>query len=173
MASEPAVEVAPKDTSPARHTPSTDLLPELQAADISRRPLHFTDLPRELQKEIVSHAPQADLICLCLVSKHFRDLAAAELYKHFHIVFPDDDDPYESPVDGLASGLNTFATSEYDYAKHVKDVSLDTLSAGEKAELSYKDYLAEESCGKFLNTLVLLMLRKAKTLEKLRYVAPA
>lgn len=174
MASDPAAAAAPQDTSTTRPPPSTDLPPEMQAGNNSRQPLYFSGLPQELQKEIVSHVPQADLICLCLVSKHFRDLAAAELYKHFHIVFPDDDDPtYESPVDGLANGLETFATSDYDYARHVRDVSLDTLSAGDKAELSYKSYLASQSCGKFMNTLVLLMLRKANTLEKLRYVAPA
>lgn len=146
---------------------------ELQGKTTAR-PLNFTQLPRELQKEIVSHIPQTDLICMCLVSKHFRNLAAAELYRHFHIVFPDEDDPaYESPVDGLANGLETFATSDYDYAKHLRDVSLDTLSAGDKAEISYKQYLSSQSCGKFMNTLVLLMLRKAKALEKLRYVAPA
>lgn len=151
MASEPAVEAS---QGPAR------------------KPLHFTDLPRELQQEIVSHVPQHDLICLCLVSRHFRDLAAAELYRNFNIIFPDDDDPaYDSPVDGLANGLETFATSDYDYAKHLRDVSLDTVSAGDKAELSYKHYLATQSCGKFMNTLILLMLRKAKALEKLRYVA--
>lgn len=138
---------------------------------VARQPLRFADLPGELQQEIVSHVPQHDLICLCLVSRRFRDLAAAELYRSFNIIFPDDDDPaYDSPVDGLANGLETFATSDYDYAKHLRDVSLDTVSAGDKAELSYKHYLASQSCGKFMNTLILLMLRKANALEKLRYV---
>lgn len=145
------------------------------AVEPSRRPLtrslHITDLPRELQKEIVSHVPQQDLICLCLVSQHFRDLAAAELYRSFHIIFPDDDDPaYDTPVDGLANGLETFATSDYDYARHLREVSLDTASAGDKAEVSYKQYLASQSCGKFMNTLLLLTLRRAKALEKLRFV---
>lgn len=151
MASEPAVETSTCPPKPG---------------------LHITDLPGELQKEIISHVPQQDLICLCLVSRHFRDLAAAELYRTFHIIFPDDDDvAYESPVDGLASGLETFATSDYNYARHLREVSLDTVSAGDKAELSYKQYLSSQSCGKFMNTLLLLMLRRAKALEKLRFVA--
>lgn len=165
-------------------------------------PLHFTELPRELHKEIVSHVSvdqlpntpsvptplrkprltdlavalqcsQADLICLSLVSKHFHDLSAAELYRNFHIVFPDEDDPaFDSPVDGLAGGLETFVTSEYDYAKHLRDISLDTLSAGIKAEQAYKPYVYNVSCGKFMNTLLLMTLRKAKALEKFRYAEP-
>ncbi|KAI3402165.1 hypothetical protein diail_94 [Diaporthe ilicicola] len=134
--------------------------------------LQFTDLPQELQKEIISHCHQPELICLSLVSKHFRSLAAAELYRNFHIVFPDEDDPaFDSPIDGLAGGLETFVTSDYDYAKHLRDISLDTLSAGDKAETAYKPYLYSVSCGKFLNTLLLLTLRKAKALETLRIKA--
>lgn len=130
------------------------------------------DLPREVQKDIFSHCPQTDLICLALVSKHFHELAAAQLYRNFHIVFPDDDDPaFDSPIDGLAGGLDTFVTSEYDYAKHLRDLSLDTLSAGNKAEAAYKPYLYNVSCGKFMNTLMLLALRKATSLESFRCVA--
>lgn len=128
------------------------------------------ELPVEIQREIVSHCSQSDLICLSLVSKHFRDLAAAQLYRNFHIVFPDEDDPaFDSPIDGLAGGLDTFVTSEYDYAQHLRDISLDTLSAGDKAESAYKAYLYHVSCGKFMNTLLLVTLRKAKALETFRW----
>lgn len=85
-------------------------------------------------------------------------------------MFPDDDDPtYDSPIDGLAGGLDTLVTSEYNYARHLRDLCLDTLSAGDKAESSYKSYLYTVSCGKFLNTLLLLTLRKAKALESFRW----
>jgi len=135
------------------------------------RQLSFFDLPREVQKEIFSHCGQGDLICSSLVSKDFRELAAAQLYRNFHIVFPDDDDPsYDSPIDGLAGGLDTFVTSDYDYAKHLRDLSLDTLSAGDKAETAYKPYLYSVSCGKFLNTLLHLTLKRAKSLEAFRCV---
>ncbi len=113
---------------------------------------------------------QSDWICLSLVSSHFRELAAAHLYRNFHIVFPDDDDKsFDSPIDGLAGGLDTFVTSDYNYAKHLRDISLDTLSTGSKAELAYKSYLFSVSCGKFMNTLLLLTLRKAKSLDTFRW----
>ncbi|KAM0280908.1 hypothetical protein ACHAQH_003797 [Verticillium albo-atrum] len=131
-----------------------------------KAPPDFLDLPIETQNLIFSHCSQGDLICLALVSKHFRDLAAAQLYRNFHIVFPDEDDPaFDSPIDSLAAGLETFATSDYNYARYLRDMSLDTLSAGEKAECAYKPYLYSASCGKFLNTLLLITLRQAKSLE--------
>ena len=48
---------------------------------------------------------------------------------------------------------------------------MDTLSTGTKAEHAYKSYLYSASCGKFLNTLLYLMLKKAKALESFRCVA--
>lgn len=69
----------------------------------------------------------------------------------------------------MAGGLDTFVTSEYNYARHLRDLCLDTLSAGDKAESSYKSYLYTVSCGKFLNTLLLLTLRKAKALDSFRW----
>ncbi|KAF7558822.1 hypothetical protein G7046_g5325 [Stylonectria norvegica] len=130
----------------------------------------FTDLPTETQKEIISHCSQSDLIAVALVSRHFHELASAWLYRNFNIVFPDDDDlNFESPIDGLAGGLDTFTTSDYNYGRHLKDLSLDTLSTGHKAEHAYKSYLYSASCGKFLNTLLYLTLKKAKSLEAFRW----
>lgn len=121
--------------------------------------------------DIHPQASSADLIALSLVCKQFRDLAAEQLYRTFHIVFPDEDDPAnESPIDGLAGGLDTFVTSEYDYAKHLREVILETLSGGEKGERAYRHYLYDVSCGKFMNTLLLLTLRKARALETFKYV---
>lgn len=81
-------------------------------------------------------------------------------------MFPDDDDvSNDSPIDGLAGGLDTFVTSDYNYAQHLKEIILETLSGGAKGEITYKDYLYSVSCGKFMNTLLLLTLRKAKGLE--------
>lgn len=102
---------------------------------------------------------------------------SAKLYRNFHIVFPDDDDiDFGSPIDGLAGGLDTFTTSEYNYAKHLRDLSMDTLSPGRKGELSYQPYLYSATCGKFFNTLLYLTLKKAKFLEGFTFVtntAPA
>lgn len=88
-------------------------------------------------------------------------------------MFPDEDDPeFDSPIDGLAGGLDTFVTSDYNYAKYLRDIALDSLSAGLKGEAAYKDYLFKNSCGKFMNTLLLLTLRKAKNLETFKYAHP-
>ncbi|RYO84902.1 hypothetical protein DL766_001062 [Monosporascus sp. MC13-8B] len=144
--------------------------PDTKSPAVESRRLGFLDLPEEIQKDVFSHCSQADWICLSLVSHHFRELAAAQLYRSFHIVFPDEDDSsFDSPIDGLAGGLDTFVTSDYNYAKHLRDISLDTLSTGPKAELAYKSYLFNVSCGKFMNTLLLLTLRKAKSLDTFRW----
>ncbi|PNP52868.1 hypothetical protein THARTR1_06709 [Trichoderma harzianum] len=140
------------------------------AAQPNKQRLAFVDLPTETQREIISHCSQSDLICLALVSRHFHELASAQLYRNFHIIFPDDDDlNFDSPIDGLAGGLDTFTTSNYDYAKHLRDLSMDTLSAGLKGECCYQSYLYSASCGKFLNTLLHLTLRKARSLEVFRW----
>ncbi|KAF3062201.1 putative f-box domain-containing protein [Daldinia childiae] len=131
---------------------------------------NILDLPDEILKEICSQCFQSDWIRLSLVCRRFRDLAAAQLYRNFHIIFPDEDDPYfDSPIDGLAGGLETFVASDYNYAKHLRELSLDTLSIGDRAELAYKPYLASVSCGKFMNTLLLLTLRKAQSLDTFRW----
>lgn len=130
----------------------------------------ITDLPAETQREILARCSQSDLICVALVSRHFHHLASSILYRDFHIIFPDDDDrSFDSPVDGLAGGLDTFTTSEYDYARHLRDLSMDTLSSGLKGERSYQPYLYSSSCGKFLNTLLFLTLQKAHFLESFRW----
>ncbi|KAI2469847.1 hypothetical protein F4781DRAFT_430909 [Annulohypoxylon bovei var. microspora] len=135
-----------------------------------RKVTNILELPDEILKEICTNLVQSDLICLSLVCQRFRDFAAAQLYRNFHIVFPDEDDPFfDSPIDGLAGGLSTFATSDYNYAQYLREISLDTLSVGDKAETAYKPYLANVSCGKFLNTLLLLTLRKTQSLDAFRW----
>ncbi|OTB11649.1 hypothetical protein K445DRAFT_321818 [Daldinia sp. EC12] len=142
----------------------------ISSTQLNPRASNILDLPDEILKEICSQCFQSDWICLSLVCRRFRDLAAAQLYRNFHIVFPDEDDPYfDSPIDGLAGGLETFVASDYNYAKHLREFSLDTLSIGERAELAYKPYLASVSCGKFMNTLLLLTLRKARSLDTFRW----
>ncbi|PFH59023.1 hypothetical protein XA68_12903 [Ophiocordyceps unilateralis] len=136
----------------------------------SKLPLCFLGLPPETQHEIVSHCSQSDLVCLALVNKRCRELASAQLYRNFHIVFPDEDDvSFDSPIDGLAGGLDTFTTSDYNYAQHLRDLSMDTLSAGVKAEQSYQPYLYNVSCGKFLNSLLHQTLGKTQSLETFRW----
>lgn len=47
---------------------------------------------------------------------------------------------------------------------------METQSGGDKGERAYRHYLSDQSCGKFMNTLLLLTLRKARVLETFRYV---
>jgi hypothetical protein len=86
-------------------------------------------------------------------------------------VFPDDDDPSnDSPIDGLAGGLDTFVTSDYDYAQYLREIILETLSGGDKGERAYRDYTYNTSCGKFMNTLLFLTLGKARAVETFKLV---
>ncbi|KAF7871728.1 hypothetical protein EAF04_003835 [Stromatinia cepivora] len=128
------------------------------------------DLPSEVQSDILKHMSTTDLLALSLVSKHLRNLAAKELYRSFHIVFPDDNDTLNDPsIDSLAAGLDTFVTSDYDYSQHLKEIILEALNGSQKGELAYHPYLYDTSCGKFMNTLLLLTLRKAKALETFQW----
>ncbi|KAL2267448.1 hypothetical protein VTJ83DRAFT_4725 [Remersonia thermophila] len=134
------------------------------------RPLRLTDLPREVQAEIMRNCSRRDLVCVALVSRHFRALAAEQLYRLFKIVFPDEDNlQFDTPVDSLASRFDTFVTSDFDYAQYLRCLHFDTLHMGEKAAMAYRPYLANLSCGKFMNTLLLMTLRKARALESFRW----
>lgn len=115
-------------------------------------------------------ASTPDLIALSLVSKHFHHLAASRLYREFRIVFPDVDYlTSDKPIDALACGLDTFTTSDYNYAQHLRSITLESTESGEKAERAYKLYSMEKSCGKFMNTLFMLTLKKARKLDTFRW----
>ncbi|PBP24766.1 F-box domain-containing protein [Diplocarpon rosae] len=142
-----------------------------------KQPLSFLDLPSETQKEIFSHVG-TPLSFLQLfrwakaASAHwtFDTGLTKQIYRSFYIIFPDEDDPSnDSPFDSLAGGFETFATSEYNYAQYLKELILETQSAGEKGERTYRHYHYDVSCGKFMNTLLLLTLRKAVALETFRW----
>ncbi|KAG4435478.1 hypothetical protein IFR05_009050 [Cadophora sp. M221] len=138
--------------------------------DVPSKKLTFSDLPLETKKEIFKHTSAPDLIALALVSKQFRDLAAERIYRSFQILFPDEDDlSNDYPFDSLARGLDTFATSDYNYGQYLKELIMITQSGGVKGEMSYRDHLNNLSCGKFMNTLLLLTLRQAKSLERFQW----
>lgn len=110
-----------------------------------------------------NQASTTDLITLSLVSKLFRHLAAERIYRSFHIVFPDENDVgADSPMDVLAAGLEAILVSKYDYVQHLREVILEPVAAGDKGEHAYRYYMYEQSCGKFMNTLFLLVLRRAR-----------
>ncbi|KAL2171709.1 hypothetical protein VTG60DRAFT_2005 [Thermothelomyces hinnuleus] len=131
---------------------------------------NFMDLPQEVQREIFRQCSNKDLICLATVSRHFRDLAAAELYRDFKIVFPEGNRrPEDTYFDPLALGLDTFATSDYNYARYLRRMTFDTVTLDSTAAVSYRPYHSTLSCGKFMNTLLLLALRKAQSLESFKW----
>jgi hypothetical protein len=70
----------------------------------------------------------------------------------------------------LAGGLETLVASDYDYAKYLRDIVLEPMNAGDKGEHAYRYYMYDSSCGKFMNTLFLLALRKARSLETFKLV---
>ncbi|QSZ29940.1 hypothetical protein DSL72_004458 [Monilinia vaccinii-corymbosi] len=128
-------------------------------------------LPSECESTILSYVPTSDLFSLSQVSKHFRDLSAAQLYRTFHIVFPDDEDhPGDnSPGNGLATRLDTFVTSDYDYARYVRKIILEPLTGGVKSENAYRSLTFNTACGRFMNTILRLTLRKAHALETFKW----
>jgi hypothetical protein len=98
-------------------------------------------------------------------------LAAEQIYRRFQITFTEEDGVlHDYPFDSLAAGLDTFATSEYDHAQYLKEFRVSTESGGEKAERAFRPFSFDVSCGKFMNTLLLLTLRKAKNLEVFQFV---
>ncbi len=76
---------------------------------------------------------------------------------------------YDGTIDALAGGLETFATSDFNYPRFLRSIALDTLSAGKKGQDAYRYYGFDVSCGKFMNTLLLLAMKKANKLEEFRW----
>lgn len=106
-----------------------------------------------------------DLAQLCRVSKSVRELAAAELYRDLCHTFEEDHLSSKLGVDYLAGFLETLATSDYNYAGHVRQVYVDTVYAAVKGEQACRQFGYEYTCGKFLNTLLLAALKRTTCLE--------
>ena len=97
------------------------------------------------------------------VSRDFRELAAAELYRDVCHTFPDENEL--EPVDYLAGLLETLGTSDYNYASHIRQISVDSVNLGDAGERTYREYLYTTSCGKLLNLSLLMVLRRTTALE--------
>ena len=94
------------------------------------------------------------------MSHYVREIAAAQLYRRLTHKFSDyDERPGHQPVDRLAGTLETLVTSDYNYAKYIREIKIDTVYGGESGERACKEYSYEYSCGKFLNTLLLTTLK--------------
>ncbi|SPO05842.1 uncharacterized protein DNG_08529 [Cephalotrichum gorgonifer] len=143
------------------------------------RRLSVLDLPPETQHAIFSHCDTPELISLSVVSRRFHELAAAQLYRSFHVILtnppllPRDNPPLRSTANvTLTGGLDTLTTSDYDYARFLRHFSLDIRSVGDKARTSYQAFQYSLNGGRFLNTLIHLALRDAKSLETFKWNIP-
>jgi hypothetical protein len=92
-------------------------------------------------------------------------LAAAELYHNLNHTFNEDPVTSKPSIDYLAGFLETLATSDYNYAVHVKEVFVDTGYAAGKGEQACRQFGYDLTCGKFLNTLLLAVLKRTNSLE--------
>ena len=145
------------------------------------------ELPLEVQKGIVSHVSihidfhrhkltvclqvrtKKDLLPLQRVSRHFHHLASARLYSVLSFILTHADSPlyYSTWKTRLADVLHVFATSDHDYGQYVKGFSLNMSEkdADDVQKRILSKYHWEEEATKYLNTNLLLMLQKTRTLE--------
>ncbi|KAL1953602.1 hypothetical protein VTO42DRAFT_2549 [Malbranchea cinnamomea] len=128
--------------------------------------LHILDLPYETLSAIFSYAAPSDLVSLCQVSKTVREVAVAHLYHSLTHEFPGFSFE-EPPVDRLAAILETLVTSDFDYASFIKEINLEASYSADSDVADEFSYA--KSCGKFLNTLILAILKKVKSLESFRW----
>ena len=141
----------------------------VSAPESSAKKTGLIDLPLETQKEIFTWIKPRDLLSLQLVSSQFHSLASARLYSVLRFILTHADAPnyYSKPNTRLAYALHTFATSDHDYAQYVRAFSLELSDrdADDVKQRILSKYHFEEEATKYLNTALLLMLRKASTLE--------
>ena len=116
--------------------------------------------------------PYKTLFSLQVASKHFHRLASARIYRSlvFCLSHPGASQYYCEPHYRLADALQTFATSDYDYAQHVKRFRLQ-LSESDIEDVQKRiaaRYHASEEPTMFLNMAILLMIKKACAMEVFR-----
>ena len=130
---------------------------------------NFSDLPLETQNQVIHWTRFKDLLALQQVSRHFHALASARLYNSMDFLLTHVDAPgyYAKPQTRLAEVLHTFAISEHDYGQFVKAFALQPSSRDTQdvQQRVLSKYHFEEEPTKFLNTALLIMIRKAKTME--------
>ncbi|QSS65216.1 F-box domain-containing protein, partial [Histoplasma capsulatum] len=127
-------------------------------------------LPPETLSSIFAYASSSDLVNISLVSKSFRDIAAAQLYRSLSHIFDERDTRTgQLAVDRLTGVLDTLITSDYNYAAYIKEISLDTVQGSHIGMNVALEFKYGSSCGKFLNTLLLATIKKIPALESFRW----
>lgn len=123
-------------------------------------------------------ATPKDLLSLSLVCRLFHQLATSLLYRNIRHVLPvgsgsDRTDRLE--IDRLAAVLETLTTSDYNYARFVREISIYSTSAAVSSGISAlrgdggnnePDYAR----GRLFSSLLLAVLKKATVLETFRCV---
>lgn len=114
-----------------------------------------------------------DLLNLARTCRPFHELAMTQLYRRVSYVFGSSAPNPEQSLDRFTSILETLATSEYNYAQFVRQVSLDRYNATDTVRGEFRgsgvDY--GYACEKLLNSLLLIVLKRVTRLEHFRYVS--
>lgn len=123
-------------------------------------------------------ATPKDLLSLSLVCRLFHQLATSLLYRNIRHVLPvgsGSDRTDRLKIDRLAAVLETLTTSDYNYARFVREISIDSTSAPVSSGISAlrgdggnnePDYAR----GRLFSSLLLAVLKKVAVLETFRYV---
>ena len=102
------------------------------------------------------------------LSKRFFALATAEIYSDldFHFTISDSKDS-DTPFARLSDALQTIVSSDQDYARHIKRFRTSISPENHTHALMMMRILwgADLEPSKLLNTMLLLLLRKAKAME--------
>ena len=105
---------------------------------------------------------------LALVSRHFHELASARLYRNLRFYVADISDlNFDPQIARLIGCFETLAASSHDYARYIKSIQLGVPGPEDRNWRSAGDNAVS---GRFLNTLLLLTLKRAKALEAFKYV---
>lgn len=113
-----------------------------------------------------------DLVSLQRVSRQFFALASSKIYRDLDFNFVSSDVDSGTPTSRTADALQTIVTSDSAYGVYIRSFRLGVLEESDHNALLMSrvlwDSVADPS--KVLNTLILLMLRKALMIEKFLYV---
>lgn len=110
----------------------------------------------------------ADLLSLQRVSQHFFSLATAEIYRDLDFNFTSSDALHDgTPHSRTADAVQTVVASDRDYGQHIRSFRLGISEETSNNALLMSRVLWDSAAdpSKVLNTIILLMVRKADTME--------
>lgn len=115
---------------------------------------------------------QQDLLSLLRVSRHFFSLAGAEIYRVLDFNFASSEIDSGAPISRTADALQAVVASDREYGIHIRSFRLGVSEENSHNALLMSrvlwDSVADPS--KVLNTLILLMVKKASMMESFLYV---